>query len=137
MYALRRPLTFALFGTALLLVACGAKLPVSLTQSPDACDYHNAAQRRFDALVGALRADLQAGDPIEVVLRYEEPMAEAAELLPEGDEADQVPLVLVASYKEYLFALIAAREGDAEHARQYAESFVVVVRAAEGASSGC
>ncbi len=137
MYALRRPLTFALFSTALLLVACGAELPVSLTQSPDACDYHHAAQRRFDALVGALRADLQAGDPIEVVLRYEEPMAEAAELLPEGDEADQVPLVLVSSYKEFLFALVAPREGDAEHARQYAESFVVVVHAAEGASAGC
>ena len=121
----------------LILAACGAELPVSLTKTLDACDYHQAAQRRFDILVSELREDLKAGDPVDVVLSYETAMSEAAELLPQGDEADQVPLVLASSYKEYLFALGAAREGDGELARQYAESFVTVVHAAAGASFGC
>lgn len=132
------PRSVALFALPLLLGACGAELPVSLTQPQlDACDYHHLAQQRFDVLVGALREDLKAGDPVDVVLRYEDAMAEAAELLPQGDEAAQVPLLLASSYKEYLFALMAAREGDGELARRYAESFVTVVHAAPGASAGC
>jgi hypothetical protein len=123
---------------AAILVGCGAELPVSLTQPQlDACDYHHLAQQRFDVLVGALREDLKAGDPVAVVLSYEAPMAEAAELLPEGDEAAQVPLLLASSYKEFLFALGAARDGDGELARYYAESFVTVVHASPGASAGC
>lgn len=134
----RRRSALALIVLTLLLGACGAELPVSLTQPQlDACDYHHLAQQRFDVLVGALREDLKAGDPVDVVLRYEDAMAEAAELLPEGDEAAQVPLLLASSYKEYLFALMAARAGDGELARQYAESFVTVVHASPGASAGC
>jgi len=138
MQRIRRRSALALLALPLLVGACGAELPVSLTQPQlDACDYHHLAQQRFDVLVAALREDLKAGDPVDVVLRYEDAMAEAAELLPEGDEAAQVPLLLASSYKEYLFALLAAREGDGELARQYAESFVTVVHAAPGASAGC
>jgi hypothetical protein len=128
---------FVLLATA-VVGGCGAELPVSLTQPQlDACDYHHLAQQRFDVLVGALREDLKAGDPVAVVLSYEAPMAEAAELLPQGDEAAQVPLLLASSYKEFLFALIAARNGDGELARYYAETFVTVVHASPGASAGC
>ena len=120
----------------LIVGACGAALPVSLVQQPHACDYYHAAQRRFDALVTSMQQDLQSGDPVAAVLRYETAIAEAADLLPVGDDADQVPLVLVSSYKEYLIALKFARDGDAELPRRYAETFVLVIQASAGAAAG-
>lgn len=120
----------------LILGACGTALPVSLVQEPHACDYYHAAQRRFDALVTSMQQDLQSGDPVAAVLRYESAMAEAADLMPVGDDADQVPLVLVSSYKEYLIALKFAHDGDPELARRYAETFVLVIHASAGAAAG-
>ena len=123
------PFASLLAGLVVLLGACGAELPVSLVKTEaDACDYYHAARRNFQALAEAMGGELASSDdPIAVVLRYEAGMAAAAEMLPKDEQASQVPLLLTSSYKEYLFALISAREGYAEIARYYAESFVIVV----------
>jgi hypothetical protein len=138
----RRPAKLPLGGVVLLALAlaagCGVlDVPMQLLRAPDACARHQEAVKRFDALAHTLLRSVGGADLVPAVLRIEPAMREAFELLPTSDDPARIPVGIYPAFGEYLLALEAAREGDADGARRHAHLFIQAVGVARSDARGC